>query len=724
MAKRNRAEWGIGLNGKGNKSARGVPTSRGDKTLVGASDENFDEYLRRPKMFTMSVAGLGAKVDEDENPLKSSKPPKKRSGSVDLRSEIRRQVREREKASASLARNQASLNKDLDEAESENEIDPSEKLAQDEADTFQTAMREFYKQRSKINKRAKQAEAEGEDLRSEEEQSSEDEQGHDSASEEEISSATDNINEDHKSSSASAGSPSLSEEERAAASKGTRDETNADEKFSSTEKVASAGSPLLSKAERAAARKRKRGEAKAESKARQIRKMKRELATAQANLQKVKEDRLRDEAERDHLNDLQFHVIQLLSDIVIRHYPKCTFEQAATLANSVFTVAMEMGQDPKQLMEDQLAAGILTLPVVNDEPIFMRGQNLRSPQNNIALRTISLAHPTFLSAWPDQAALLPKDFVYKMSSLIPTVTMEVQTYVANGGMITLDSLFHPAMKKQIHHDLQTKLDVLQRANPGTVGSELALFASYWKQGLTNKVWTTADHFFRKDFNYDVNGINSPYNDLLKLYPANLTASSKVQNKMTAYENAIVNMWKIQPPQLHIPACSQPSQHALKELLSQVDIEFVGATDGDFTKLSRIQSNKLCGELFKKLQKTGRDGKAHIQRYAKYLLRQWEAEKKRVQSPSSDYKDLDFVTEFPPIDWILRYLWGIEKEGISHFQALQDDGFILYVEEEKHAASGTHYPAAWTDHKKAATKGDTVAAAAITNVDASSKTPKV
>ena len=215
MAKRNRAEWGIGLSGKG-KSTRGVPTPRGDKTLIGMSDENFDEYLRRPKMFTMSVAGLGAKVDEDENPLKSSKPPKKRSGSVDLRSEIRRQVREREKASASLARNQASLRKDLDEAQSEDEIDPSEKLAQDEADTFQTAMREFYKQRSKINKRVKQAEAEGEDLQSEEEQSSEDEQEHDSASEEEISSTKDNINEDHKSSSASAGSPSLSEEEKAA----------------------------------------------------------------------------------------------------------------------------------------------------------------------------------------------------------------------------------------------------------------------------------------------------------------------------------------------------------------------------------------------------------------------------------------------------------------------------------------------------------------------------
>ena len=222
--------------------------------------------------------------------------------------------------------------------------------------------------------------------------------------------------------------------------------------------------------------------------------------------------------------------------------------------------------NPHELLDTQFASGKPLIPTVTLKPneIFMKGQELRSPTKNIALRTITMEHPSFSEAWPDQAAMLPKDFVLKMSKIIPNVTMLAQTYVANGGDILTDSLFHPPMRKQIRHDLQTKLDVLQRADPNTIGSELALFASYWKDtGFGAKDWYTADYFIQKDFNENFNDIASPYNDLLKLYPANLTASSKVQNKITAYENAIVNSWKIKPPQLQIPASLQPSQHALK-----------------------------------------------------------------------------------------------------------------------------------------------------------------
>ena len=119
------------------------------------------------------------------------------------------------------------------------------------------------------------------------------------------------------------------------------------------------------------------------------------------------------------------------------------------------------------------------------------------------------------------------------------------------------------MRKQIHHDLQTKLDVLQRTDPKTIGSELALFASYWKMAVGYRKWQTADYFFQKDFNSNFNDTASPYNDLLKLYPANLTASSKVQNKSTAYENAIVTSWKIKPPQLQLPAWTLLNHTAIR-----------------------------------------------------------------------------------------------------------------------------------------------------------------
>ena len=116
-----------------------------------------------------------------------------------------------------------------------------------------------------------------------------------------------------------------------------------------------------------------------------------------------------EEYRQQNLVDIRHEVVQLLSDKILQQCPTYDLDQARTLANSVFSVADENGDNSHELLEAQFAAGKPLIPAVTLKPgqIFMRDQELRSPTRNIALRTITVEHPSFKEAWPDQAAMLP-----------------------------------------------------------------------------------------------------------------------------------------------------------------------------------------------------------------------------------------------------------------------------------------------------------------------------
>ena len=182
-----------------------------------------------------------------------------------------------------------------------------------------------------------------------------------------------------------------------------------------------------------------------------------------------------------------------------------------------------------------------------------------APMPNLNVRAFTYQHPSFLEAWPDPTSPVQKIFATSMSVLIPKLALAVTIYLAQDLVLRREVLFHPQMEQQILFDLGTKLSELSRYH-GHVGyinePIMQLWKFYWYVEGNRLIWHSADRFEQRNFNVTTYELDSPYNDLARLYPSERAAKS-VNTNLQAYENAIAREWIIKSPLVHHAPQLQP-----------------------------------------------------------------------------------------------------------------------------------------------------------------------